>query len=399
MTAEVVILNKSAAVLAADSAITIQTPQAKKTYNSASKIAALSRNPPIGAIVYGRADLLGVPWESIQRMYRDHMRSQRLSIVPDVENVAEGFFQWLEDSGERFFGDVCKARAADAADAMLDELHKALAAAGSDGSTTLDEVAAAFARSRMNEVAVFDDITDRRDVTARRDATFRQYHDLFDERIDRHGVGSFPLSRSTWRDVVGRLLADAVSHDALTADPLKSGIAFAGLGSNQFHPELVVYRVHGVLNNKVIRSERPRKIAISSDRPAHIEPLGQTAAIETFLQGINPQYQRRIDDVLAQLGQRLSKVVKDLLLSKNVLIDEHVPAIKKAMDVMINESLGQLLGIREQNPLPILEMIADLPTAGTGQCCRIPSVANGLVPAAWSRYRNRRPASGRGGGI
>jgi hypothetical protein len=126
VTAEVVILNKSAAVLAADSAVTIQTSQARKTYNSASKIAMVSREPPIGAVVYGKADLLGVPWESIKRLYRDHLRSHSELSVDRVTDVASGFFTWLDEKGKWLFGDACQVRAVRSVNKALDELRAAL---------------------------------------------------------------------------------------------------------------------------------------------------------------------------------------------------------------------------------------------------------------------------------
>lgn len=125
MTAEVVILNKSAAVLAADSAVTIQAGGTRKMYNSASKIAMLSREPPIGAIVYGRADLLGVPWESIKRMYHDHLKAQgklAANQVTDVATVADCFFKWLDQKGDWLFSTAAKGRAIEATDAALNKL-------------------------------------------------------------------------------------------------------------------------------------------------------------------------------------------------------------------------------------------------------------------------------------
>ncbi len=48
MTAEIAILNSSAVALAADSAVTANTSNGQKIYNTAEKIFRLSKNNPVG---------------------------------------------------------------------------------------------------------------------------------------------------------------------------------------------------------------------------------------------------------------------------------------------------------------------------------------------------------------
>jgi len=67
VTAEIAILNSSGIALAADSAVTIYE---EKVYNSANKLFALSRYEPVGIMVYGKADFMGIPWEIIVKQYR-----------------------------------------------------------------------------------------------------------------------------------------------------------------------------------------------------------------------------------------------------------------------------------------------------------------------------------------
>jgi hypothetical protein len=62
MTAEVAILNKTAVALAADSAITLGS---QKIYNSGNKLISLSKYQPVGIMVFGNAEFMGIPWETI----------------------------------------------------------------------------------------------------------------------------------------------------------------------------------------------------------------------------------------------------------------------------------------------------------------------------------------------
>ncbi len=70
MTAEIALLNKTAVALAADSAMTIQS--AGKIY-PVEKLFALTKHQPVGAMIYNNAEFMGVPWETIIKMYRAHI--------------------------------------------------------------------------------------------------------------------------------------------------------------------------------------------------------------------------------------------------------------------------------------------------------------------------------------
>jgi hypothetical protein len=60
MTAEIAVLNKSAVALAADSAVTIGRPPNSKIYNTVNKIFELSSVHPVGIMIYGSLDFVGM---------------------------------------------------------------------------------------------------------------------------------------------------------------------------------------------------------------------------------------------------------------------------------------------------------------------------------------------------
>jgi len=79
MTAEVAILNKNAVALAADSAVTLRNPETQKVYNTANKLFMLSKYHPVGIMVYGPASLMGVPWETVIKIYREELHDTNFS--------------------------------------------------------------------------------------------------------------------------------------------------------------------------------------------------------------------------------------------------------------------------------------------------------------------------------
>src|SRR5271166_2359609 len=87
MTAEISILNRNAVALAADSAVTLQLPEGPKIY-TANKLFALSKYEPVGVMVYGSADLMGIPWETIIKRYRADLGKTR---YPHLQGYAADF--------------------------------------------------------------------------------------------------------------------------------------------------------------------------------------------------------------------------------------------------------------------------------------------------------------------
>lgn len=71
MTAEIAILNTGAVALAADSAVTVTLgDEDVKVYSSQNKIFALTKGGRVGVLVYGSADFMSIPMETLVKEYR-----------------------------------------------------------------------------------------------------------------------------------------------------------------------------------------------------------------------------------------------------------------------------------------------------------------------------------------
>ena len=93
MTAEIVIMNREAVALAADSAVSLmagpgESPQ--KIFTSAEKIFELSREHAACIMVYNNAAFMGIPWQTLITMYR--------TTLPDTP------FDTLEEYSKHFIG-------------------------------------------------------------------------------------------------------------------------------------------------------------------------------------------------------------------------------------------------------------------------------------------------------
>ncbi|RYF41778.1 MAG: hypothetical protein EOO38_20340 [Cytophagaceae bacterium] len=88
MTAIIGILNKTTVALAGDSAATVGNHDTHKVYNHANKIFNLTPANPVGVAIYNASEVMGIPWETIIKMYR--------------KQFSKPFFEQLNEYGEDF---------------------------------------------------------------------------------------------------------------------------------------------------------------------------------------------------------------------------------------------------------------------------------------------------------
>lgn len=93
MTAEIAILNKNAVALAADSAVTLRNPETQKVYNTANKLFMLSKYHPVGIMIYGPAELMGVPWETLIKVYREELGTTNFDHLGDFATHFVAFIE------------------------------------------------------------------------------------------------------------------------------------------------------------------------------------------------------------------------------------------------------------------------------------------------------------------
>jgi hypothetical protein len=74
MTAIVGVLNSQGIAIAADSAVTVTGNNGKKVYNRSNKIFTLSKFHPVGIAIYSNADFLGIPLETLIKLYRQKIK-------------------------------------------------------------------------------------------------------------------------------------------------------------------------------------------------------------------------------------------------------------------------------------------------------------------------------------
>ena len=93
MTSEILIMNKSCVVLAADSAATVFMGEGQKIF-STDKIYSLSKTQPIGMMLYDHSEISGLPVELIVKEFRNSIKDMTF---PTLEDCAESFIKYINN--------------------------------------------------------------------------------------------------------------------------------------------------------------------------------------------------------------------------------------------------------------------------------------------------------------
>src|SRR5690625_1540061 len=94
MTAVVGILNKQAIAIAADSAVTVNSPNGHRIFNQANKIFTLSKRHPVSVMIYRAASFMRTPMETIIKVYRYQLKEQPFNTLKEY---TEDFIQFLKN--------------------------------------------------------------------------------------------------------------------------------------------------------------------------------------------------------------------------------------------------------------------------------------------------------------
>lgn len=300
MTSEVVLMNKLAIAMAADSIVSIRTDQGYKTYNSVNKLFALSKEEPVGIMVYGTAELMGLPWEALIKEYR---RKNRGVALPTVEAYADHFLAFLEANND-FFPETLQRTwfrevLGDYLLGVWDQLDRNVQQEFKAGRVPeiaqvleiLEEGAQWHLRHLLDQHAEIPEFTTDLQERMRRD--YREEAvgaivDVFEE---------LPIPGPLQETLI-ELCFVFMSRDHF--NPNYSGLVIAGFGESEIFPVMVSLQVEGVFLNKVrFRRRESEKISVETD--AVIAPFAQQEMVHLFIQGIDPGHRRVVEEQLESL--------------------------------------------------------------------------------------------------
>ncbi|MFI8146191.1 hypothetical protein [Acinetobacter sp. ABJ_C5_2] len=349
MTAEIVIINQHGVAMAADSAVTIGN---QKIINSAIKLFSLSRTEPVGIMIYGSANLLTIPWETLIKLYRKNNTSQ----LNNLKNYGEGFIDYLNSQLHLYSDEQqnhwAESRIRDIYNYIIEQIRRELTELQTKGASIDDSVINTHTESIILEyLGVLQD-------------NIQIFQGEIDQAvIDRINTISAPLiemifpftsSKPSIRDSLARVAQLSIFN----CSPINSsGIVIAGFGELDIFPSVITYEIYGVFNNQLLYRIREDKTIINENSRymrSDIIPYAQEDVVRSFLDGIHPElYKYAMDFTEKTIQQTLA----DPLLEFKNPID--IKVLSKACADSLKQEIERYMTSNLLSPM--LDMITALP--------------------------------------
>lgn len=360
MTAEVALLNKHGVALAADSAVTITGESGNKIYNAANKLFALSKYEPICVMIYGNAELMGVPWETIIKSYRQELGSKGFPKAVDYYNH---FLAFLGTSDAFFGDDVQREGFARVAVRIFSRIQHRV-------RLSVDALLKAGRELDPQELPTLISQTINAELQPLAGAKYAVgMNQEFEARIaDEHselldGMLQLVFEDLPLTDDDRQLLRKGVvfAHTRDRTLPASSGVVVAGFGRDEHFPALYSATVETRIGNR-LKFQNEKISEINHENVAQVVPFAQTDGVELFLTGIDPFHAT----FATRLAMSTMRELKDAILESLALPEEKLQSVAVECEKLTDEHWRsfseQARNKRQENYVdPLLSVIEMLP--------------------------------------
>jgi hypothetical protein len=328
MTAIVGVLNKRAAVMAADSAVTVSNDKGVKVYNTATKIFKLSDEHPIGVMIYDNVEFMGTPWDLIFNLYRQE-RGNRACC--SVQEYAEAFIRFLKDH-DYFSSDESRENY------LLQEISSFYNMVKGEVLEQLEKEEIGLedenvVRDKLKEVMEsIAEVYKEAEVCAEMDRyTEREFRktskEFFDSLMDACAEENLPVDmREEWEQ--GLFLH---IRSNIFLNNTATGIVFVGYGDKDIFPSAFPIVISGAVDNRLRYFFNQEKAdRITHDNTAWILPFAQEDVMLTMMKGIAPDLFSAITDEMQEsLGEVVRQVTQTLGIPEEQTVKVAAPIIEE----------------------------------------------------------------------
>lgn len=366
MTSEVAVLNKEAIALAADSAVTFGEGMGQKIFPSASKIFTLSKYQPIGAMIYGNASHMGVPWETIFKVYRSKLGAKAFRTLNEY---AEDFLSYLRDEGalfseeeeERYVKGSIYSYLRSIEKRIIGEVQEVFEERGEIDDITIEEsttktIKTYYERWRNAELlsSVPPEFVDK----------FKSKYGDFVKEAKQTVFENLPLTSLTSRNLTEIAINLFVKFPDELRIPGTSGVVIAGFGAEDIYPVLESFSIGGRIGTYLKHKRDPDKCTTTAfPMNAAIVPFAQSEMVWTFMTGVDPSYQEQIDKYMNKVIGSFPRI---LVESIDGLSDEKkeglLSSLKEIGEETIDQYLEELSDYRQEKHIsPVISVVRALP--------------------------------------
>lgn len=317
MTSEVLILNKKAIVIGADSAVTTSGGDHPRYSKTADKIFELCNGGSIAAAIYGSASIDGVPWEVALKLFRSHLGAATLSRVGEYSTSLIAYLT----ANDKLFSPTSRR---DAVDSQFDSALKTILeyvrdiepAVMDDNASPQDRKdawsrASTIVQNQLASLGVAQSLSQ-----AALDALLNDL-DVWTERAQKQ-LDEVPTLAQVDASLLARL-GHMLRYHLPTTILNKTGLVVAGYGDDQIFPAYEQLAIYGHVGEELYHA-REESYEVSHAAGGRIKPLAQTSMIDMFTDGFGKSLEEIIDrhcdeslgTVFADLGKAGIAVPKNI---------------------------------------------------------------------------------------
>ena len=372
MTSEVVVMNRMGIALAADSVVSIYANGVqKKRHDSVAKLFMMSERHPVGIMVYNNASLLGVPWETIIKLFRRHLGQDSFELLEEYGRELIDFLMshqnlFPPDVEQKYFKREFEAECY-RIQKEAEILYQLLPLAQRIGFESSEKARSAIVAEVISE----------------RLARWKQQDDAvgFKKKLATNFLGSMSgeVSKiirkvlSDWFvDSSGvTQLNDIARHLIFKRDlgmEAHTGLVIGGFGEHEHFPVVQHIVVYGVYDG-ILKYEEPRVQRVSESKPSYIQSFAETAAVNDFLFGVGnkvlDEISRAVETVRNSPGKALQRVTgmrkdkkAELIEKTEIASEEAAKDIEEKIELLIMRRFRGILDVVEILPLKELARVA-----------------------------------------
>lgn len=328
MTSEVVIMNKNAIVMAADSAVTVD---GTKTYNGANKLFMLSNSPPTGIMIFGSADFENIPMETLIKEFSrktDFKKNNNINLIKDA------FLKFLSENTQK-----------------------------TDINNKIKNILPSFKNLIKSELEKKDSKNIEKFLITQGNRDLPAFLNEIEELINYNYEFDKLIPPEIDKDKQ-EILIDSLKNiffDYMVS--MSTGIVIAGFNSKEMYPSYLQFNIHFNYNNEIKISNFDYLI---NYRGNAIIPFAQKDVIKTFLCGIDEEIKKSIAHYFYQFTREYLKKLKDELNSNDNLKNESLNKINQEINKFIDncepyEHLKNIKKFEDSITQPILNSIGGVP--------------------------------------
>lgn len=356
-------MNKNGIALAADSAVTITGPGGQKIYNT-HKLFMLSKYHPVGVMIFGNAELLGIPWQVIIKEFRKKEIND--TSYPTLKEYGDRFINHLNNNHKYFSPERQKDFFLDTISNIFESINTQITSDVREITITGKKILATEAMSIIEKhiATAFQTLSELENLaTLPRNSykiILKNYGEDIDAKIQQH------FNFLTPRDNLSRILRKIIGlfYIKNTFEIAKnySGIVIAGFREDEIYGNIIEYHIDAVINDKLKYFKRPQ-IDINHGRNAAVIPFAQDEMVYSFMKGVSPDYQATIEEYLENL---FTAYPEEIIKQISELDNKAKRALLKKMNNATEELIQHFANKIEDwskinNVLPILGTVAFLP--------------------------------------